>query len=124
LLINLEVFVKTVYRKWILVVWMVSILAFSLPVMADSVPPSVSQDLNTHEPDTTLALPTGTLEPPVPPTPTDLSKPELYRQRVEPTRIPPNRAVFTVGFMLAALVVLGMIVLGYIILRGLDNSPE
>ena len=115
---------KTVYRKWILVVWMVSILAFSLPALADSAPTSVSQDLNTPEPGTTLALPTGTLDPPVPPTPTDLPKPELYRQRVEPTRTPPNRAVFTVGFTLAALVVIGMIVLGYVILKGRDHSPE
>ncbi len=115
---------KTVVRKWILVVWMVSILAFSLPVLADSVSPSVSQDLDTPKPGTTLALPTRTLEPPVPPTPTDLPKPELYSQRVEPTHSPPNRAVFTVGFALAALVVIGMIVLGFIILRGRDNSPE
>ena len=101
-----------------------AMMAFSLPVLADAVPPSVSQDLNTPEPGTTLALPPGTLEPSVPSTPTDLPKPDLYRQRVEPTRIPPNRAVFTVGFSLAALVVIGMVVLGYVILRGGDNSPE
>lgn len=111
---NLEVGMNIANRKWILGAVMVLILAFSLPAPADSVPPSFSQDLNTPEPDAT-----ATLEPPVP------AKPAYpYREWVEPTRTPPNRAVYTVGFTFAAVIVIGMILLGYYILKRRDKSPK
>lgn len=112
------------HKKMILFVSIFLVLAFSWPVLANATPTPSPIDLNTPEPGITLALPTGTLEPPIPPTPTDLPKPELYREWIEPTRTPPNRAVFIVGFALAALVVIGMILLGYYILKGRDKSPK
>ena len=92
--------------KFGLIFFAAAVLIFSASALANA-----PVNLDTPEPDVT--------ETPAP------VKPEApYREWVEPTPAPPNWAVFTVGFSLAALVVIGMIVLGYFILKGRDKSPQ